>query len=119
MDTDAIQQRLDDGAAVLDDAYEDIVDVALPTGHRLEGREEIDLDELADDPWIAWPDGGFCHEDGTISKRFVKMLHDVSFDRDFMTEQWNTPSVATEARGMLVSKDWRDLTWFTELRMSS
>jgi DNA-binding transcriptional LysR family regulator len=41
---------------------DDIVDVALPAGHRLEGRSEIDLDELADDDWIAWPDGGFCHE---------------------------------------------------------
>jgi len=42
--------------------FDDIVDVALPAGHRLEGRAEIDLDELADDDWIAWPDGGFCHE---------------------------------------------------------
>jgi DNA-binding transcriptional LysR family regulator len=41
---------------------DDIVDVALPAGHRLAGRDEIDLAELADDPWIAWPDGGFCHE---------------------------------------------------------
>lgn len=41
---------------------DDIVDVALPAGHRLAEREEIDLAELADDPWIAWPDGGFCHE---------------------------------------------------------
>lgn len=42
--------------------FDDIVDVALPAGHRLEGRTDIDLDELADDDWIAWPDGGFCHE---------------------------------------------------------
>lgn len=41
---------------------DDIVDVALPSGHPLAGRAEIDLDELADDDWIAWPDGGFCHE---------------------------------------------------------
>ncbi|HEY5834476.1 LysR family transcriptional regulator [Streptomyces sp.] len=42
--------------------FDDIVDVAVPTGHRLEGRPWIDLEELADDEWIAWPDGGFCHE---------------------------------------------------------
>ncbi|BBB01822.1 putative LysR family transcriptional regulator [Actinacidiphila reveromycinica] len=42
--------------------FDDIVDVALPLGHRLEGRAEIELDELAGDEWIAWPDGGFCHE---------------------------------------------------------
>jgi len=41
---------------------DDIVDVALPLGHRLEDRAEITLDELADDDWVAWPDGGFCHE---------------------------------------------------------
>ncbi|WP_405578156.1 LysR family transcriptional regulator [Streptomyces sp. NBC_01190] len=41
---------------------DDIADVALPAGHRLEDRPEIELDELADDAWIAWPDGGFCHE---------------------------------------------------------
>ncbi|WNI19362.1 LysR family transcriptional regulator [Actinacidiphila sp. ITFR-21] len=41
---------------------DDIVDVALPAGHRLEGRAEITLDELAGDEWITWPDGGFCHE---------------------------------------------------------
>lgn len=42
--------------------FDDIVDVALPSGHRLEGRPEIELAELADEDWIAWPDGGFCHE---------------------------------------------------------
>ncbi|MGW5353064.1 LysR family transcriptional regulator [Streptomyces sp. NPDC004031] len=42
--------------------FDDFVDVALPAGHRLEDRAEIDLGELADDDWIAWPDGGFCHE---------------------------------------------------------
>ncbi|CAG7622123.1 LysR family transcriptional regulator [Actinacidiphila bryophytorum] len=42
--------------------FDDIVDVALPAGHPLEGRSRIDLDELAGESWIAWPDGGFCHE---------------------------------------------------------
>jgi hypothetical protein len=27
-------------------------------------------------------DGGFCHEDGTISRRFVGMSHSVEFDGD-------------------------------------
>jgi DNA-binding transcriptional LysR family regulator len=42
--------------------FDDIVDVALPAGHRLGDRAGIELDELADEDWIAWPDGGFCHE---------------------------------------------------------
>ncbi|WP_335981998.1 LysR family transcriptional regulator [Streptomyces sp. CA2R106] len=42
--------------------FDDIVDVALPLGHPLGDRAEIALDELAGDEWIAWPDGGFCHE---------------------------------------------------------
>jgi DNA-binding transcriptional LysR family regulator len=41
---------------------DDIVDVALPEGHRLERRTEIELDELAGEEWIASPDGGFCNE---------------------------------------------------------
>jgi hypothetical protein len=35
---------------------------------------------------VMYVDGGFCHADGSVSKRFVKMLHDVSFDRDFKRE---------------------------------
>ncbi|WP_256090277.1 LysR substrate-binding domain-containing protein, partial [Actinacidiphila rubida] len=42
--------------------FDDIADVAVPVGHRLDGRPQIELDELADEEWIAWPDGGFCHE---------------------------------------------------------
>jgi DNA-binding transcriptional LysR family regulator len=42
--------------------FDDLVDVALPAGHRLQDSAGVDLDELADDDWIAWPDGGFCHE---------------------------------------------------------
>lgn len=41
---------------------DDLVDAVLPAGHRLADRTAIDLAELADDDWIAWPDGGFCHE---------------------------------------------------------
>ncbi|AEW93068.1 LysR family transcriptional regulator [Streptantibioticus cattleyicolor] len=41
---------------------DDVVDVAVPSGHRLAGRAEVDLDDFADDDWIAWPAGEFCHE---------------------------------------------------------
>jgi hypothetical protein len=35
---------------------------------------------------VMYVDGGFCHTDGTISKRFVKMHHDITFDRDLKRE---------------------------------
>ncbi|CAM5242946.1 hypothetical protein SALBM217S_06993 [Streptomyces griseoloalbus] len=41
---------------------DDPADVALPAGHPLAGREEIDLAELAEDEWITWGEGEFCHE---------------------------------------------------------
>lgn len=34
------------------------------------------------DGTVMFIDGGFCREDGTLSKRFVKMEHQVRFDRD-------------------------------------
>ncbi|MCK1819059.1 LysR family transcriptional regulator [Streptomyces sp. XM83C] len=45
-------------ASVLDDP----ADVALPVGHRLAGRREVDLAEFAEDEWITWGEGEFCHE---------------------------------------------------------
>lgn len=45
-------------AAILDDP----VEVALPDDHPLAGRDEIDLRELAEEPWVVWPEGEFCHE---------------------------------------------------------
>jgi len=39
------------------------------------------------DGTVMYVDGGFCHKDGTISKRLVKMLHEVRFDRDFKRPQ--------------------------------
>src|SRR5690606_10512561 len=45
-------------APVLDDA----AGGARRAGHRLAGREEVDLGELADDEWITWGEGEFCHE---------------------------------------------------------
>ncbi|MFF3942294.1 LysR family transcriptional regulator [Streptomyces phaeofaciens] len=45
-------------APVLDDP----ADVAMPAGHRLAGRDEVDLGEFAEDEWITWGEGEFCHE---------------------------------------------------------
>ncbi|PSJ28061.1 LysR family transcriptional regulator [Streptosporangium nondiastaticum] len=45
-------------APVLDD----IADVAMPADHPLAGREEVGLEEFADDDWVSWPRGEFCHE---------------------------------------------------------
>ncbi|MDH6221335.1 LysR family transcriptional regulator [Streptomyces pseudovenezuelae] len=45
-------------APVLDDP----ADLAMPAGHRLAGRDEVDLGELAEDEWITWGEGEFCHE---------------------------------------------------------
>lgn len=45
-------------AAVLDDP----ADIAVPACHPLAERREVDLEELADDEWITWPAGEFCHE---------------------------------------------------------
>ncbi|AZQ33296.1 LysR family transcriptional regulator [Streptomyces cyaneochromogenes] len=45
-------------AHILDDP----ADVALPEGHRLADRDEVDLTEFADDEWITWGEGEFCHE---------------------------------------------------------
>ncbi|MFD7873557.1 LysR family transcriptional regulator [Streptomyces sp. NPDC059766] len=45
-------------APILDDP----ADLALPAGHPLAGREAVDLAELAEDEWITWGEGEFCHE---------------------------------------------------------
>ncbi|MFF7533459.1 LysR family transcriptional regulator [Streptomyces bobili] len=45
-------------APILDDP----ADVAMPAGHPLAGRDEVDLGEFAGDEWITWGDGEFCHE---------------------------------------------------------
>ncbi|MGW7416757.1 LysR family transcriptional regulator [Streptomyces sp. NPDC054863] len=41
---------------------EDPADVAMPAGHALAGRDEVDLAEFADDDWVTWAEGEFCHE---------------------------------------------------------
>ncbi|MDQ0954120.1 DNA-binding transcriptional LysR family regulator [Streptomyces phaeochromogenes] len=45
-------------ASLLDDP----TDLALPLGHRLAERSEVDLEDFVDDEWIAWDEGEFCHE---------------------------------------------------------
>lgn len=45
-------------AHLLDDAP----DVAMPADHALAGRSEVDLAEFAEDEWVSWPAGEFCHE---------------------------------------------------------
>ncbi|MFE7271108.1 LysR family transcriptional regulator [Streptomyces sp. NPDC057623] len=45
-------------AHILDDP----ADVAMPAGHRLAERAEVDLAEFAEDEWITWGEGEFCHE---------------------------------------------------------
>ncbi|MEV6317735.1 LysR family transcriptional regulator [Streptomyces sp. NPDC051776] len=41
---------------------DDPADVAMPADHPLAGRREVDLEEFADDEWISWPKGEFCHD---------------------------------------------------------
>ncbi|GAA3490706.1 hypothetical protein GCM10018987_47890 [Streptomyces cremeus] len=41
---------------------DDPADVAMPVGHRLAGRDEVDLAEFAGDDWVTWAEGEFCHE---------------------------------------------------------
>ncbi|MFE5795621.1 LysR family transcriptional regulator [Streptomyces sp. NPDC056503] len=41
---------------------DDSADVALPAGHRLAGREAVDLVDFADEEWVSWPEGEFCHD---------------------------------------------------------
>lgn len=45
-------------ASVLDDP----ADIAMPVGHPLADRAEVGLEDFADDEWITWGEGEFCHE---------------------------------------------------------
>ncbi|MGW4446576.1 LysR family transcriptional regulator [Streptomyces sp. NPDC004100] len=45
-------------APLLDDPAE----VAIPAGHPLADRAEVDLAEFTEDEWITWGEGEFCHE---------------------------------------------------------
>ncbi|MGW2490017.1 LysR family transcriptional regulator [Streptomyces sp. NPDC001606] len=41
---------------------DDPADVAMPAGHRFADRAEVDLTDFAEDEWITWGEGEFCHE---------------------------------------------------------
>ncbi|MFD8019559.1 LysR family transcriptional regulator [Streptomyces lavendulae] len=41
---------------------DDAVDIAVPESHPLAERTKISLAEFADDDWISWNEGQFCHE---------------------------------------------------------
>lgn len=45
-------------AEILDDAP----DIAMPAGHPLADRTEVDLEDFADDEWVSWPEGEFCYD---------------------------------------------------------
>ncbi|WP_055622437.1 LysR family transcriptional regulator [Streptomyces sp. JHA19] len=40
----------------------DRVEIAMPEGHPLAERTEVTMEDFADDEWVAWPEGEFCHE---------------------------------------------------------
>lgn len=64
----AIAQSWDSAPLVLPaslartDLFDDVVDLAVPVGHHLAGRDIVDLDELATEEWISWRRGSTCHE---------------------------------------------------------
>ncbi|WP_053850695.1 LysR family transcriptional regulator [Streptomyces sp. NRRL B-24085] len=41
---------------------DDTADVAMPVTHRHAHRDEVDLEDFADDDWITWGEGEFCDE---------------------------------------------------------
>lgn len=41
---------------------DDVADVLVPADHRLAGRTRVSPKDLADEPWIATPDGTICRE---------------------------------------------------------
>ncbi|MFI7104636.1 LysR family transcriptional regulator [Streptomyces sp. NPDC050161] len=41
---------------------DDPADVAIPADHALAHRRSVELEDLADDEWISWPQGEFCHD---------------------------------------------------------
>lgn len=40
---------------------EDTADVAMPAHHRHAHRDEVDLEDFADDDWVTWGEDEFCH----------------------------------------------------------
>lgn len=42
--------------------FDDVVDLAVPAGHRLAGVDVVDAAELGGESWITWPHGSTCHD---------------------------------------------------------
>jgi DNA-binding transcriptional LysR family regulator len=40
--------------------FDDVVDLALPSGHRFTRRREVTLNDLLDEEWVTWPPGSIC-----------------------------------------------------------
>lgn len=48
---------------------DDIADVVLPITHPMAGRDIIDLDDIAHEPWISWARRSICHDWLTLTLR--------------------------------------------------
>lgn len=48
---------------------DDPADVVMPADHPLARRPSVELEEFAEDGWISWPQGEFCHEWLTFTLR--------------------------------------------------
>ncbi|MET9802919.1 LysR family transcriptional regulator [Streptomyces sp. NPDC006368] len=50
------------GGLAREPLLDDAADVAMPADHPLAGRDEVDLEDFADDDWVSWPEGEFCYD---------------------------------------------------------
>ncbi|MFB6717360.1 LysR family transcriptional regulator [Streptomyces sp. NPDC056178] len=50
------------GGLAMAELLDDAPDIAMPAGHRLADRAEVDLEEFAEDDWVSWPEGEFCYD---------------------------------------------------------
>ncbi|WP_410535111.1 LysR family transcriptional regulator [Streptomyces sp. KL2] len=50
------------GGLAKEPLLDDPADVAMPAGHPRAGAESVELADFADDEWISWPGGEFCHD---------------------------------------------------------
>ncbi|MFJ9682233.1 LysR family transcriptional regulator [Streptomyces sp. NPDC101194] len=50
------------GGLAMAELLDDAPDIAMPAGHRLADRAEVDLEDFAEDDWVSWPEGEFCYD---------------------------------------------------------
>ncbi|MEU6019455.1 LysR family transcriptional regulator [Streptomyces sp. NPDC047515] len=50
------------GCLAVAELLDDAPDIAMPVGHRLADRAEVDLEDFAEDDWVSWPEGEFCYD---------------------------------------------------------